>query len=427
MNRILMLFALYGVSAMSVYGQSVVDTLSLKETYSALYSSYPTVEKRGFDRQIREFNQQVNSSLLYPDLNLSGSASYQSDVTEVPFAAPGSTPPSFSKEHFKLSLGLTQPIYDGGRVKALNRLEVSKEMVSQTELEVELNRLRAQVDQVFFSLMLMQKQKRIQELLKEEIIRQLDLVSAKVKNGILLPGNEWALQAEILKIDQQLAHTQSVIAGGYRMLEELTGLQLPHTTPLKVDISRANRETQEVERPEYDLFRAGIMVLQDQLEVMEAEKKPTLSAFATSAYSRPGLDAFSDKLEFWWMIGIKAQWNFRNWKNSSTKQKVLAIRQKALKADSDAFTRQLNAQLGELEARIDALERQLELDQEILVLREKVSAEKKSLLDQGAITSTEWFTELHAEHRARLNLELHQIELLKAKTELITKKGISWY
>jgi hypothetical protein len=53
-------------------------------------------------------------------------------------------------------------------------------------------------------------------------------------------------------------------------------------------------------------------------------------------------------------------------------------------------------------------------------------AEKLAQLEQGAITSTEYITQLNAESRARVNLEIRKIRLAQALTEYRTKQGISW-
>ncbi len=428
MKKVIPLILAFLLVSLSVHAQNGGETFSLKQAYEAFFQNYPTVSKKALFEEIRSFNRKMNKSLRYPDVNLNGSASYQSDVTEVPFAAPGSDPPTFSKDHYSISVDINQSVYDGGRVKVLNEIEESKLKVNQSQLEVELHQLRAELDQVFFGILLLQKQKRVQESFSEELKEQLNAVSSGVKNGVLLPGNEWTLEAEGLKIRQQIIQTGQSISAGYMVLEQFTAVDLSHRPTLVSEFSdyRSTEDYQVIERPEFDFFSASKEVLMDQKELVGSEGVPVVSAFAKSAYSRPGLNAFSDDLEFWWMIGIKAKWNLRSWRNSSRKQEILSIRQKNIDADRDAFTLQLNASLVETESRIEALKAQIELDREVLELRRKVVAEKKSLLDEGMITSTEWLTEMQAQQRAQLDLEIHQVELVKAQAELRTKRGISW-
>jgi len=82
--------------------------------------------------------------------------------------------------------------------------------------------------------------------------------------------------------------------------------------------------------------------------------------------------------------------------------------------------------LAKVRGQISAIEEQIVLDNQVVELRRKVAEEKKNELQQGVITSTEYITELNALSKSQLNLNLHQIQLLQAKNEYKSIKGLSW-
>lgn len=400
--------------------------ITLQYCYDRIETDYPTSKKIELQEKITALNTEIKQSGLYPEVLVSGSASYQSEVTNVSFGGP--TAPSFSKDHYKVSIDVSQSIFDGGRTKGLKELEQKNGQVQQAGVKVELWNIRNQIDQVYFGILLMNKQRATIELLIKDLNEQLSLISSKVKNGILLPSNELILKAEILKARQQLAQVNSNIVSGYEVLGEIIGESVLSDTELVIP-SQSNFETlmkAEASRPELEVFARKEKVLDAQIGITDSEKLPTVSAFAKTSYGRPGFDAFDDDLHFYWMVGLKAQWSFRNWRNSEKKTAVIQIQKDQNEADEDAFERQLLSSLHDVEQNISAIKEQIELDEELVELRKEVVKEKSSQLKQGVITSTDYVTELNALSRAQLNFEIHKVQLIQAKNEYLTKRGISW-
>src|SRR5690554_6952690 len=422
------LLTLFLLGSVSLVAQNTNDTFSIQEAYERVRDHYPIAEKFEIQNRITAFTRQLNQTGRYPNLLVSASTSYQSKVTEIPFAAPGTTSPAFSKDHYSVGLDIKQPIYDGGKVRALNKIETIKDQVENASIELDLYKVRRQIDELFFGIILLQKQYSTLELMSEDIEAQLKLVAARVKNGLILKGNELVLQAEVMKLEQQKIAVKSSINVGYETLglilesnfESQPSLVYPELSELE------QKDTETINRAELNLLKNQKLLIKEQASLVDADKLPTLSAFARTAYSRPGLNAFDDDMQLYWMVGLKAQWEFRSWRNASKRTEVLKLQQKKIDTEEDAFMRQLESGLNQNYAQIIALKDQIELDKNIVLLREEVVKEKKSLLDNGAITSTEWLTELNAEHRARLELEARQIELIKLNIEYLTKKGIAW-
>ena len=399
-------------------------TLSLEYCYQQVEEAYPIARKLELQQKITETNIRLKQTNMYPEFNIGGSVSYQSEVVEAPFAGPGF--PEFSKDHYMLSVDVTQPLYDAGRTSKLKTLEENNGVAAQAGYEADLWKIRSQVDQVYFGILLMQKQEETIDLLLKDLNEQLELVNTRVANGVLLPSNALVLKAELIKVRQQKAEVSSNIESGYAVLSELIGENISSEQELMIPEEVEPELSEELMRPEYDAFDARHELLDSQFELTSSDKLPVVSAFAKTAYGRPGFDAFDDDLHFFWIVGVRANWSFRNWRNSDQKGQVIRLQQDQLAADKDAFTRQLNASLQQTRSAISSLESQIVMDEEVLLLREQIVEEKQTQLDQGVITSTEFVTELNAEARARLNLELHKIQLVQANYEYLTKQGKSW-
>ncbi len=409
-------------------GQGNTASFTLNQAYEQLEESWPLGDKAHLQQQITEWNRRIAGTGRLPELRLNASMSYRSDVTEIPFSTPGMDPPLFSKDHYNFSLEVNQSLFDGGRTRYAQESEEHSGTEEQARIRSEFLSVREQMEQVWFGILMMQKQQEVLELLLDDIKKQQDRIESLVRNGVLLPSDAMVLRAEHIKIEQDLTGTNGLINTGYGVLSELLGvdisvetrLELPNSNESAVDISA------HINRPEYDLFEANEQRLESQKQLSGAEMLPTVSLFATSAYGRPGLDVFDDDLQFFWIVGARAQWSFRNTKNASIKKELLNLQKRVIISDRDIFTRQLQASLHETEEEIEAIRKKIEQDTEVLILRSNIVTEKLAQLEQGAITSTEYITELNAESRARINLEIRKIRLTQALTEYRTKQGISW-
>jgi len=426
--RQILLLVILGLMINSASAQSDSPTLSLHQCYEKIYQHYPVADKVEIQKKITELNSLIARSGTYPELQISAGSSYQSDVTEIPFAAPGSNVPVFSKDHYNVSAALTQSLFDGGRSRLTHQLQGEVGAVELAKIESELWTIRQQVDQIYFGILKMQKQNESMELMLKDIEEQLEMVQAMVRNGLVLPGNELVLKAEHIKAVQQVIEIEASIRAGYQMLGEILGepvetdtiLEVPN--PVEINLS----VNEEVDRAEFDIFEATERQLNTQKELSAADRWPTVSAFAQSAYGRPGLNAFEDELQFYWKIGLTARWSLKNWKTASRNMEIAESRKRVMNADREAFTRQLYAQLRQKEEQITALDLQLKQDQELHQLHRQIVEEKRKLLEEGVIHSTEYVTELNAENRVRINLEMRQITRLQLITELATQKGIVW-
>jgi len=419
---ILMLFAFALIS----FNSKAQTTISLTELYEKISSDYPTVLKEEIEVKIATLNTQIVGANLYPELIISGRASYQSEVTELQAGA--LSPPSISKDQYNISLGLNQVLYDGGRTRSISELSKINGEVSLANLEIDMWNVRKQLDEVYFTTILMQKQLETTNLLLKDLNEQLELVQSRVKNGVLLQGNEYVMQAEILKIQQKKKQIKRSIDAGYEILEAITEMEISNETILELpEQNEFNQlKEEEVQRPELSMFEAKKRMFGVQEKINDSQKLPQISAFANTAYGRPGYNVFDDDLHLYWMVGVRANWSLKSFRNSKKKTAIVKLEQRKISATEDAFHRQIQSGMAKIEGQISAIEEQIQLDNQVVELRRKVADEKKSELQQGVITSTEYITELNALNRAELDLNLHQIQLIQAKNEYKTIKGISW-
>ena len=125
MKRIIILISVLLIYVLS-FGQDI-KTINLKDCYKTAVENHPLYKQ--FDLydatcQLKEKNLNIN---YLPAFSLNGQATYQSDVTKIPFQLPNMNIEEMSKDQYKFTFDVTQIIYDGGltqKHKNINEVDV---------------------------------------------------------------------------------------------------------------------------------------------------------------------------------------------------------------------------------------------------------------------------------------------------------------
>ncbi len=232
----------------------------------------------------------MNTAKL-PKIDLNAQASYQSDVTGLPIPLPNITP--LNKDQYRATLDVNQLIYNGGLIDSNVKLRAIQTQTQQQQVAVNLYSLKTRINQLYFSILLAQERKLILTSKQEQLASKIKEVKSGVKFGVLLPASEQVLEAENLKIKQQLreneldknrllANLSTLI---FSLLDEKTILEKPL-------ISVTNDEA--ISRPEIQLFELQNQQILGSKELISKNRLPKITTFGTAGYGNPGLNMLNN-------------------------------------------------------------------------------------------------------------------------------------
>jgi outer membrane protein TolC len=408
-----------------VFGQS--DTLTLFDCYRQAEKTYPLSRQTGMLEKSSELKLKNLNKNYLPQLNLNGSATLQSDVTELKLNLPVQFSaiqfPSISKDMYKLTLDVNQSIYDGNVTGYQKKLETYNLQSDEQSIKVELYKLKDRISQAYFSIFLFQQNEALLNNTKNQLQSKLKEIQSAVANGSTLATNADALQAELMKIDQQLIETRTDRTTAFQVLSELTSSGIPESTRLALPNVQISSMTFEDKRPElqlYTLQQTKTGVLKD---MVNTRWNPKFYAFGQAGYGRPGLNMLSNDFTPWWIVGAKLTWNIWNWNLSKNEKKIYDIQDDIIGTQKETFEKNLKIEAARGLAEISKLGELLQKDEEIIALRTKITRTASSQLDNGVITSSDYITRLNEETQAKLSLEIHRIMLVKAKIAYLFTLG----
>jgi outer membrane protein TolC len=398
------------------------EKLNLDACYEMVNNNYPLVKQHVLFTQQHALDVDVIKTEKLPQLDFSAQATYQSDVTSIPVVIPGSTIEPPNKDQYKTTISLNQLIYDGGLIDASVEVRKAGLKTQQKQVEVNLYQLKQQINQLYFSVLLLQEKKELLNAKKVQVETTLQEVKAGVKFGMLLPTSDNILEAELLKIAQQFTEIEMNKISLIETLSKLIGQEISTNTIFENPEVSTNLAT-EINRPELDLFQLQKEQI-DASEVLISKKNsPKLLGFATGGYGNPGLNMLDNSFQTYYMAGIKLHWNIFDWNATRTARKSLQINKEIIDNQQEIFTLNTNIELDQQLAEINKISNFLESDKIIIELQQRILESADSQLKNGVITSSTYVTELTNLYEAENNLRLHKIQLLLAKANYKTTKG----
>jgi outer membrane protein TolC len=401
------------------------DTVTLFECHRSAIETHPLYVQKDLYLQSKELNQKNNSVNWYPSLDLNGKYTWQNEVVEIPFPVPvpGFDSPLMPHYNYKLTLDVQQTLYDGGISRKGKELEEAVYQVNNQAVEVSLNQLKGQVNNIFFYILVLHQQEATLKLKQNELLARMSSMESLLSNEAILPADLSVLKAERLKVEQQLAEISISKNSAIAMLKDLTSLEISDMSILALPTSEVEPAIESL-LPEHILYDLQIKNLDASIRLTERQRYPKAFVFGQLGYGNPGLNFFRDEFRGYYIVGAGLNWKIWDWSKTSRKKQVMAVQQEIVRSQKKAFDKRLNIQLEELMANIIKYEEAVGRDKEILQLREEITGASVSKLENGVITSTEYITELNAETQARIQLDMHLIQLEQARISFLTSKGI---
>lgn len=414
---------LFNTVTVTLYAQN--NPVTLKECYKIAYENHPNSKQKDYYKSISSLKLENIGVNFLPQISLRGQATYQSDVTELVVNNPLFQPPVINKDQYRITMDVRQLIYDGSNTSSLKNTETKQVLVDEQKVEVDLFSLKQRINDLYFSVLLYQQRMRINQLLINDLKSRIAETESRVKNELNLPANLYILQAQLIQTEQEMENLNTDREASLKMLSELIGYTIPEKTELEYPQHQAVVFDDNLsERPEYKLFDCQKEQLNSYSDVISSRILPKLSAFGQAGLGRPGLNMLDNDFKPFYMVGLSVSWNPINWGADNNEKQIYQINQKIVDSQKETFEKNVKVSLEKYKSDMDKYENLIQKDEELITLREKIVESTYSQLQNGTITSTVYLTELNNKTQSQLMLETHKLQLLQAKINYLTTKGV---
>jgi outer membrane protein TolC len=370
------------------------------------------------------------SALRLPSMTVESYAQYQSDVAHLPAdAGPFAGLFAPPKDTYDGSIRIDQRLFDA-TINAQGALERAQLAESQARVRSTLFTLRQQVNDAFFTAAALEARAGSLAATIDDLTARLQETNARVQQGTALAAEAAAIEATLLERQQDADDLQASRRAALDRLTTLTGQTIGANDRLTLpDLAAAVAQARQSQatlraRPEYEQFARTRDRLTRQQELTTAQDRPRISTYARLGYGKPALNFAASDFQSYALAGVRLQWSAWTWGSGGREREALAIQQRVVAADEEAFARSLTTSIEGDEAAIDRLQRSLASDERIVTLREQVERSTQLRLQEGVVTASEYLDRSAELLQARFARAGHQVELAQAGAHLLTTLGL---
>ncbi|QBN17594.1 TolC family protein [Flavobacterium nackdongense] len=394
------------------------QSLTLEECYALANKNYPIAKQKELLQQKSDYEVEALQTGKLPKIDLVTQGSYQNQVTAIPnpFLEP------INKDQYRANIDVNQLIYNGGLIDANTKLKEAQTKTQQQQVEVNLYQLKSRINQLFFSILYLQERKEILISKQNQLLSKIKEVKSGIQYGAILPASEKVLEAENLKIKQQLSEIQFDKKRLFENLSSLTFTTVPETAILQKPIVITDESSQN-NRPELKYFEFQNQQIEASKTVISKNNLPKINAFGIAGYGNPGLNMVDNSYQPILMLGLRANWNVFDWNKTKAEKDALTVSADIVATEKETFLLNNSLQLQEMNNEIKKSVEIIKTDTEIIGLREYVEKSANAQLKNGVITTSEYLVEFTNLYEARTNQKLHEIQLDLAKSNYQVAKG----
>ena len=391
---------------------NLLSQITLQQCCSLARENYPLAKQYDLISLSEQYTLANIKSGNYPQLQLSGSVSYQSDATTLPFDIPNLDFHGQPKDQYRVMIELRQNIWDGGEKANSKRNARLVAEENKRKLDISMHELEDRVNNIFFGILLLDAQLNQNSLLEENLRSSLSCVEALRNNGIVGQSEVDAVKVEILGVRQKRALLQSSRASYIDMLSLLTGKKMDEKDSFVRPEILASAEDVDFQRPELLWYDARMRTVENEKQKLKTLYMPRFSLFAQGGYGNPGLNMLEDKFRPYYIVGARLNWNISSLYTLKNSRKLLSEKAKSIDAERETFVVNNDFRKREKEGMMHALEKQIREDDEIIRLRGNIRKASEAKLSNGTISATDHIREINAESLAKQAKDIHEIEYL---------------
>lgn len=410
------------------HAQSGADSLRLGILQTEAIAADPRTRQLQLQAAATELRLRNVAVERLPTFNGFGQLQYQSAVTSIAIPLPGiqiPTPPHYT---YDARVDIRQSVLDLSR-RPRTALERAQLIEAQAQIRVALFPLRQEVNDAFFSALLLQERQAQVDAAIVDLTARLAETRARFQQGTALPSDTALIAVTILQRQEESVQLRNDRAAAVARLAEITRRQisdsaaiaLPELAPV---VSATSRSLDERHRPEYEQFAATRARLSAQSVVQAAQERPRLSLYGRIGYALPGLDVLNTSAQAYWIAGAQLQWTPFTWGSVAREREALDLQRDIAAASEAAFTSSLSRASRPLIATMARLDTTIALDERIVALREQIEREAAVRLREAAITAAEFVDRSSDLTAARLLRAQHRVELAQARANYLTLIGV---
>lgn len=396
---------------------------TLEECQQAAERNYPLIAQHDLIARTTDLTVANIQKGWLPQVTAMAQATYQNAVAAWPdemkglMQQMGVDMKGLARDQYRVGLDVQQTVFDGGAINAQKRVARQQGAVQQAQLDVDLYHVRQRVNEMYFGLLLLDDQIRLNHDLQDQLASSEKKLSSMVKHGTAAQCDLNNVTAERLNVAQQMTTLESQRRVLMAMLGTFCGIEVNEVTkPALVQAAQGNN------RPELALVDSQLRLADAQEKALDTALLPRLGVFVQGYYGYPGYNMFKDMMGRDWswngMVGARLTWNIGALYTRHNDKAKIQLQREIAQSQRETFLFNNRLEQMQQDETIARYRQLMGQDEEIIGLRQQVRKAAESKLSHGIIDVNDLLRDINSENAARVQRSIHEIELLKAMYDL---------
>jgi outer membrane protein len=373
---------------------------------------------------------------FFPSIDASGSFRHQSTVPKIeipaiqlPFGGspislfPGGGMELGLADTYDFRLTASQPLFTGLRLFYRKKMADAAAAAKRMEQAQKRNDLLQRIETAFGGVLKAKKFLEIAQTGNAQVASHLEDVGHFYDQG-LIKQDEW-LKAKVRKTEAELAVLQAEngIVLAIAALEAAVGAKLPPDPRFEVAAPADTTGADPVVSVRTALSnRPELLALASARAAADAGKGlargglfPSIAAFGTLGYGRPGLDFVGKKWMDYWLVGVGAEWNLWSWGKTRSQMRQAGLKSSGLAETERQARAAVTLEATQASLRLDEARRRLDLTLEMESQALESYRVAEHLYRQGQSSHADFFDAQSENMRSRLARAQAEIDLMVAR------------
>ena len=337
-----------------------------------------------------------------------------------------------TRNMFAGAVMVTQPVFMGGAIVAMNKMADISEQMAANSLEAKRQNTLFNIDQAYWQVVSLRHKERLAESFLE-LVKKLDSdVQKMVEEGVATKSDRLNVSVKVNEAEMALTKVTDGLVLSKMLLCQLCGLPVNEQVKLADEESNnlpiadvkavPNMEIANMYRPELKLLQNTVDLSKQATNVLKAGNLPKVLLMGGYAVSNPNtFNGFEKKFAGFWNVGVMVHVPIWNW--GDVRYKVRAAKGAATIAslELDDAREKIELQVSQKTFLVNEANKKLAMAQSSIAHAEENLRTANLGFQEGVISSTTvmeaqtaWLQAQSQKIDAEIDVKLSQVELQKA-------------
>ena len=333
---------------------------------------------------------------------------------------------------FAGSILLTQPVFMGGSILALNKMADINTEMAQNTMDARRQSTLYQIDQAYWQVVSLHHKKQLAESYLE-LVKKFDSdVHKMIDEGVATRSDGLSVDVKVNEAEMTLTKVSDGLVLSRMLLNQLCGLPLNEPVTL-VDEQLENIAVVELtpqldvekavaNRPELKLLQNTVDISKQATNVIKAGNLPQVALMGGYAVSNPNvLNGFEKKFAGFWHVGVMVRVPIWNWGDVMYKVRASKGATAIANLELDEAREKIELQVNQITFKVDEANKKLTMAQANIQRADENLRTANLGFQEGVISptvvmeaQTAWMQAQSQKIDAEIDVKLSQVDLQKA-------------